>query len=293
MNGPAPRATGTAAVMVPETPKAPPRTLTTVVPPAREAPVGAPSVAIEVAGLSFFYGSKQALFDITARFPAKQVTAFIGPSGCGKSTFLRTLNRMNDVIPGSRVVGKAIVDGRDIYAPGVDPVLLRREVGMVFQKSNPFPKSIFENIAYGVRLNRLAADRAALNDVVEESLRSAALWDEVKDRLHDSALALSGGQQQRLCIARALAIKPKILLMDEPASALDPIATQRIEELIYQLKTRYTIVIVTHNMQQAARVSDVTAFFWLGKLVECDRTNKIFTAPSQKLTEDYVTGRFG
>ena len=293
MNGPAKRATGTAAVMVPETPKAPPRTLTTVVPPAREAPVGAPSVAIEVAGLSFFYGSKQALFDITARFPAKQVTAFIGPSGCGKSTFLRTLNRMNDVIPGSRVVGKAIVDGRDIYAPGVDPVLLRREVGMVFQKSNPFPKSIFENIAYGVRLNRLAADRAALNDVVEESLRSAALWDEVKDRLHDSALALSGGQQQRLCIARALAIKPKILLMDEPASALDPIATQRIEELIYQLKATYTIVIVTHNMQQAARVSDVTAFFWLGRLVECGRTDKIFTAPTEKLTEDYVTGRFG
>ena len=293
MNGPAPRATGTAAVMAPETPKAPPRTLTTVVPPPREAPAGVPSTAIEVAGLSFFYGSKQALFDITARFPAKQVTAFIGPSGCGKSTFLRTLNRMNDVIPGSRVVGKAIVDGRDIYAPGVDPVLLRREVGMVFQKSNPFPKSIFENIAYGVRLNRLAADRAALNDVVEESLRSAALWDEVKDRLHDSALALSGGQQQRLCIARALAIKPKILLMDEPASALDPIATQRIEELIYELRATYTIVIVTHNMQQAARVSDMTALFWLGKLIEFDRTEQIFTNPTEKLTEDYVTGRFG
>ena len=293
MNGSAPRATGTAAVMTSEAPKAPPRALTTVVPPAREAPVGTPQVAIEVTNLSFFYGSKQALFDITAQFPAKQVTAFIGPSGCGKSTFLRTLNRMNDVIPGSRVVGKAIVEGRDIYGPGIDPVLLRREVGMVFQKSNPFPKSIFDNIAYGVRLNRLAADRSALNDIVEESLRSAALWDEVKDRLHDSALALSGGQQQRLCIARALAIKPRILLMDEPASALDPIATQRIEELIYELRSTYTIVIVTHNMQQAARVSDMTALFWLGKLIEFDRTEKIFTNPTEKLTEDYVTGRFG
>jgi phosphate transport system ATP-binding protein len=272
---------------------APPRPLTTVVPPARPHGTETPHTAIRVERLSFFYGSKQALFDITAQFPAKQVTAFIGPSGCGKSTFLRTLNRMNDVIPGSRVVGKAIVDGRDIYGPGVDPVLLRREVGMVFQKSNPFPKSIFENIAYGVRLNRLAADRSALDDIVEESLRSAALWDEVKDRLHDSALALSGGQQQRLCIARALAIKPKILLMDEPASALDPIATQRIEELVYVLKRQYTIVIVTHNMQQAARVSDYTAFFWLGRLVEYDRTDKIFTNPSEKLTEDYVTGRFG
>ena len=292
MNGSAPRAAGTAAVMTTEPPKAR-RALTTVVPPAREAPAGTPKVAIDVTRLSFFYGSKQALFDITAQFPAGQVTAFIGPSGCGKSTFLRTLNRMNDIIPRSRVVGKAIVDGRDIYGPGIDPVLLRREVGMVFQKSNPFPKSIFENIAYGVRLNRLAADRSALNDVVEESLRSAALWDEVKDRLHDSALALSGGQQQRLCIARALAIKPKILLMDEPASALDPIATQRIEELIYELRSTYTIVIVTHNMQQAARVSDMTALFWLGKLVEFDRTEKIFTNPAEKLTEDYVTGRFG
>ncbi len=272
---------------------APPRPLTMVVPPSRPQATETPQTAIHVERLSFFYGAKQALFDISAQIPAKQVTAFIGPSGCGKSTFLRTLNRMNDVIPGSRVVGKAIVDGRDIYGPGVDPVLLRREVGMVFQKSNPFPKSIFENIAYGVRLNRLAADRSALNDIVEESLRSAALWDEVKDRLHDSALALSGGQQQRLCIARALAIKPKILLMDEPASALDPIATQRIEELIYELRTTYTIVIVTHNMQQAARVSDMTALFWLGKLVEFDRTEKIFTNPTEKLTEDYVTGRFG
>jgi phosphate transport system ATP-binding protein len=292
VNGSAPRANGSGAVLTPDAPRTP-RTLTTVVPPAREAPAGATQVAIDVANLSFFYGSKQALFDITARFPAKQVTAFIGPSGCGKSTFLRTLNRMNDVIPGSRVVGTAIVDGRDIYGPGIDPVMLRREVGMVFQKSNPFPKSIFENIAYGVRLNRLAADRSALDDIVEDSLRSAALWDEVKDRLHDSALALSGGQQQRLCIARALAIKPKILLMDEPASALDPIATQRIEELIYELRSTYTIVIVTHNMQQAARVSDMTALFWLGKLVEFDRTEKIFTNPAEKLTEDYVTGRFG
>jgi phosphate transport system ATP-binding protein len=221
------------------------------------------------------------------------VTAFIGPSGCGKSTFLRTLNRMNDVIPGTRVAGRVLIEGRDIYAPGVDPVRLRREVGMVFQKSNPFPKSIFENIAYGVRLNRLAPDRAALHDIVEESLRRAAIWDEVKDRLHDSALALSGGQQQRLCIARALAIRPRILLMDEPASALDPIATQRIEELIYELRSAYTIVIVTHNMQQAARVSDRTALFWLGRLVEFDRTEKIFTNPAEKLTEDYVTGRFG
>ena len=215
---------------------APSRPLTTVVPPSRALPVDAPQVAIDVEKLSFFYGAKQALFDITAKLPARLVTAFIGPSGCGKSTFLRTMNRMNDVVPGARVTGKLIVDGRDINGPGIDPVSLRREVGMVFQKSNPFPKSIHENIAYGVRLNRLAPDRAAMNDIVEESLRSAALWDEVKDRLHDSALALSGGQQQRLCIARALAIKPKILLMDEPASALDPIATQRIEELIYQLK---------------------------------------------------------
>ncbi len=272
---------------------APPRSLTTVVPPARALPTEAPQTAIDVDRLSFFYGAKQALFDITAKLPAKLVTAFIGPSGCGKSTFLRTMNRMNDIVPGTRITGKLIVDGRDIYGPGVDPVALRREVGMVFQKSNPFPKSIYENIAYGVRLNRLAANRSTMNDIVEESLRSSALWDEVKDRLHDSALALSGGQQQRLCIARALAIKPKILLMDEPASALDPIATQRIEELIYELRSTFTIVIVTHNMQQAARVSDMTALFWLGKLIEFDRTEKIFTNPAEKLTEDYVTGRFG
>jgi phosphate transport system ATP-binding protein len=200
---------------------------------------------------------------------------------------------MNDIIPGTRVEGRVCIDGDDIYAPGVDVVKLRRRVGMVFQKSNPFPKSIFENVAYGLRINRMTSSREELRGRVEASLKSAALWDEVRDRLHTSALALSGGQQQRLCIARALAVEPEVLLMDEPASALDPIATQRIEELIYQLKTRYTIVIVTHNMQQAARVSDVTAFFWLGKLVECDRTNRLFTAPSEKLTEDYVTGRFG
>jgi phosphate transport system ATP-binding protein len=221
------------------------------------------------------------------------VTALIGPSGCGKSTFLRTLNRMNDIIPGARVEGSVLIDEVDIYAPSVDVVDVRRRIGMVFQKSNPFPKSIFDNVAYGLRINGLARSRAELSGRVEASLQAAALWEEVKDRLQTSALALSGGQQQRLCIARALAVEPEILLMDEPASALDPIATQRIEELIYELKSRYTIVIVTHNMQQAARVSDVTAFFWLGRLIEVDRTNRIFTAPREKLTEDYVTGRFG
>jgi phosphate transport system ATP-binding protein len=248
---------------------------------------------IQVAGMNFYYGQRRALENITLNVQPNQVTAFIGPSGCGKSTFLRSLNRMNDVIPGTRVEGSVQIDGLDIYAPSVDVVDLRRRVGMVFQKSNPFPKSIFDNVAYGLRINKLTRSREELRDRVEGSLRGAALWDEVKDRLQTSALSLSGGQQQRLCIARALAVEPEVVLMDEPASALDPIATQRIEELIYQLKSRYTIVIVTHNMQQAARVSDVTAFFWLGKLVECDRTNKIFTAPSQKLTEDYVTGRFG
>jgi phosphate transport system ATP-binding protein len=250
-------------------------------------------VKIAVEHLNFYYGAKRALEDITVHLRANVVSAFIGPSGCGKSTFLRTLNRMNDLIPGTRVEGTVRIDGVDIYAPSLDVVGLRRRVGMVFQKSNPFPKSIFDNAAYGLRINGLARNRAELNDRVEQSLRAAALWDEVKDRLHDSALALSGGQQQRLCIARALAVNPKVLLMDEPASALDPIATQRIEELIYALKKDYTIVIVTHNMQQAARVSDYTAFFWLGRLVEYDRTDRIFTAPSEKLTEDYVTGRFG
>ncbi len=254
---------------------------------------GAPAPKIEVAGLNFYYGPKRVLEDINVRIQPHQVTALIGPSGCGKSTFIRSLNRMNDIVPGTRVEGSVCIDGRDIYAPAVDVVDLRRRVGMVFQKSNPFPKSIFDNVAYGLRINGMARSREALGGRVEASLRAAALWDEVHDRLHASALALSGGQQQRLCIARALAVEPEILLMDEPASALDPIATQRIEELIYQLKERYTIVIVTHNMQQAARVSDTTAFFWLGRLVECDRTNKIFTAPAEKLTEDYITGRFG
>ena len=250
-------------------------------------------VKIDVNALNFYYGPKRALDGISIQIRSNLVTAFIGPSGCGKSTFLRTLNRMNDIIPMTRVEGTVLIDGESIYDAGVDVVHLRRKVGMVFQKSNPFPKSIFENVAYGLRINGLVKSKAEMADRVEESLRQAAIWDEVKDRLHDSALALSGGQQQRLCIARALAIRPEILLMDEPASALDPIATQRIEELIYELKKLYTIVIVTHNMQQAARVSDFTAFFWLGRLVEFDRTDRMFTAPGEKLTEDYVTGRCG
>ena len=261
--------------------------------PAATPDPGADAPKIDVSGLNFYYGQRRALEQITLKIRPNEVTALIGPSGCGKSTFLRTLNRMNDIVPGARVEGSVTIDGQDIYAPAIDVVDLRRRVGMVFQKSNPFPKSIFDNVAYGLRINRLTGSREELGGRVEASLQSAALWDEVKDRLHTSALALSGGQQQRLCIARALAVEPEILLMDEPASALDPIATQRIEELIYQLKSRYTIVIVTHNMQQAARVSDVTAFFWLGRLIECGRTNRIFTAPSEKLTEDYVTGRFG
>jgi phosphate transport system ATP-binding protein len=257
------------------------------------APVQPPAAKIRVTDMNFYYGSHRVLEDITLNIQPNQVTALIGPSGCGKSTFLRSLNRMNDIVAGARVDGSISIDGADIYAPTVDVVDLRRRVGMVFQKSNPFPKSVFDNVAYGLRINRMTRSREELRGRVEASLKAAALWEEVRDRLHMSALSLSGGQQQRLCIARALAVEPEILLMDEPASALDPIATQRIEELIYQLKRDYTIVIVTHNMQQAARVSDVTAFFWLGRLVECDRTNKIFTAPSEKLTEDYLTGRFG
>jgi phosphate transport system ATP-binding protein len=252
-----------------------------------------PPVKVRADRLSFYYGQTRALTDISLDINTKLVTAFIGPSGCGKSTFLRTLNRMNDIIAGTRVEGKVLIDGVDVYRHGTDVVALRRRVGMVFQKSNPFPKSIFENVAYGLRINGMASNRADLNGRVEESLRQAAIWDEVKDRLHDSANALSGGQQQRLCIARALAVKPEIVLMDEPASALDPIATQRIEELIYQLKTQYTIVIVTHNMQQAARVSDQTAFFFQGELIEAGSTNELFTNPSRKQTEDYITGRFG
>jgi phosphate transport system ATP-binding protein len=267
-------------------------------PPARAATAApaaaaATAVKIDVKDMDFYYGRNHVLHGITVTLLAHRVTALIGPSGCGKSTFLRSLNRMNDIIPGVRVEGSVRIDGEDIYAPSVDVVDLRRRVGMVFQKSNPFPKSIFENVAYGLRINRMARSREELRSRVEASLKAAALWDEVRDRLQTSALSLSGGQQQRLCIARALAVEPDILLMDEPASALDPIATQRIEELIYELKSRYTIVIVTHNMQQAARVSDVTAFFWLGKLVECGRTDRMFTAPGEKLTEDYVTGRFG
>jgi phosphate transport system ATP-binding protein len=254
-------------------------------------PVVEPKINVE--GLDFYYGARRVLEQVSLRVLPNHVTALIGPSGCGKSTFLRTLNRMNDIVPGARADGKITIDGEDIYRPGLDIVDLRRRVGMVFQKSNPFPKSIFDNIAYGVRVNRLVKSREALRARVEKSLRAAALWDEVHDRLGSSAFSLSGGQQQRLCIARALAVEPEILLMDEPASALDPIATQRIEELIYELKKTYTIVIVTHNMQQAARVSDYTAFFWLGKLVESGETGKIFTAPTEKLTEDYVTGRFG
>ena len=260
---------------------------------AAPAPAEPTPVKVNVDRLNFFYGPKRALTDISIAMRTNVVTAFIGPSGCGKSTFLRTLNRMNDIIPGARVEGRVQIDGQDVYGPGVDVVALRRRVGMVFQKSNPFPKSIYDNVAYGLRINGLTRGRRDLDAKVEASLTSAALWDEVKDRLQDSALALSGGQQQRLCIARALAIQPEVLLMDEPASALDPIATQHIEELIYVLKKDYTIVIVTHNMQQAARVSDFTAFFWLGKLVEFGPTDKIFTNPSEKLTEDYVTGRFG
>ena len=248
---------------------------------------------IGVRGLNFFYGRTQALHGISLDIPERVVMAFIGPSGCGKSTFLRTLNRMNDTIPGTRAEGEVLIDGRDVYAPGVDVVELRRKVGMVFQKSNPFPKSIFDNVAYGLRINRLTDSKSELHGRVEEALKDAALWSEVKDRLKSSALGLSGGQQQRLCIARALAVRPEVVLMDEPASALDPIATQKIEELIVELKRQYTIVIVTHNMQQAARVSDRTAFFWLGKLVEVNDTEKMFTNPDERLTEDYITGRFG
>ena len=248
---------------------------------------------INVRHLDFYYGAHQALFDVSLDIKERVVTAFIGPSGCGKSTFIRTLNRMNDIIPGTHVRGQVIIDGRDIYAPGTDVVELRRSVGMVFQKSNPFPKSIFDNIAYGLKINRLTGSNSELEGRVEQALKDAALWDEVKDRLKTSALSLSGGQQQRLCIARALAIRPEVLLMDEPASALDPIATSKIEELIFDLKAQYTIVIVTHNMQQAARVSDTTAFFLLGKLIEVNSTERMFTAPNEKLTEDYITGRFG
>jgi phosphate transport system ATP-binding protein len=250
------------------------------------------TVKMAAKNLNFYYGRFKALQDIDLDIYQNQVTALIGPSGCGKSTFLRCLNRMNDLIVGARVEGNLTLDDQDVYAPSLDVVELRRRVGMVFQKPNPFPKSVFENVAYGLRVGGVR-DNATISAQVEKSLRRSALFDEVRDRLHDSALGLSGGQQQRLCIARALAVEPEILLMDEPASALDPIATQKIEELVHELKQAYTIIIVTHSMQQAARVSDRTAFFYMGKLVEVDATETIFTRPAQKQTEDYITGRFG
>jgi phosphate transport system ATP-binding protein len=250
------------------------------------------SLKVTAQRVNFYYSDFKALCDITLDFTTNQVTALIGPSGCGKSTFLRCLNRMNDLIPGTRVEGGILLDGEGIYAPGLDVVSLRSRVGMVFQKPNPFPKSIFDNVAYGLRVNG-CRNKAFIDERVETSLQQAAIWDELKDRLHDSALGLSGGQQQRLCIARALAVEPEVVLMDEPCSALDPIATQKIEELIHSLKEKYTIIIVTHNMQQAARVSDVTAFFYMGKLIETDGTDTIFTRPKLKETEDYITGRFG
>src|SRR6266436_4131741 len=253
-----------------------------------EPPPTAATIKVSVRGLNFFYGRVQALHDITIEIPERIVMAFIGPSGCGKSTFLRTLNRMNDVIPAIRVEGEVFMDDRDIYAPGTDVVELRRKVGMVFQKSNPFPKSIFDNVAYGLRINRLTSSGSELAGRVEEALKDAALWSEVKDRLKTSAMSLSGGQQQRLCIARAIAVKPEVLLMDEPASALDPIATLKIEELIIELVKDYTIVIVTHNMQQAARVSQYTGFFLSGKLIEYAPTTEIFEHPKRKETEDYI-----
>jgi phosphate transport system ATP-binding protein len=250
-------------------------------------------VKLKVSNVNFFYGSLKALHDVSVNIRECFVTALIGPSGCGKSTFLRSMNRMNDLIPTARLEGRIELDGEDIYASGMDVIQLRRRVGMIFQRSNPFPMSIYQNVAYGPRVNGLANRRADVDVVVEKTLRSAALWDEVKDRLSKSAMSLSGGQQQRLCIARALAVEPEVLLMDEPASALDPIATAKIEELIYDLKKTYTIVIVTHNMQQAARVSDETGFFLNGRLVEFAETKKLFTAPAQRETEDYITGRFG
>jgi phosphate transport system ATP-binding protein len=248
--------------------------------------------AIEIRNVNLFYSEKQALHDISMDIGERRVTAFIGPSGCGKSTLLRCLNRMNDLIDNVRITGTFNVHGQDLYAPQTDVIEVRRRIGMVFQKSNPLPKSIFENVVYGLRIAGIK-NRATLQEACEKSLTGAALWDEVKDRLHESGLSLSGGQQQRLCIARAIAIEPEIVLMDEPCSALDPIATAKVEELIYQLKNRYTIVIVTHNLQQAARVSDMTAFFWLGRLIEYSPTEQIFTNPKEAHTNDYVTGRFG
>ena len=247
---------------------------------------------LQVKDLDLWYGAHQALHSVSMDIPEKSITAFIGPSGCGKSTFLKTLNRMNDLVPGVKITGEVRYQGEDIYAPGTDVCRLRREIGMVFQKPNPFPMSIYDNIAYGPRTHGIRS-KARLDELVERSLRGAAIWDEVKDRLKKNALGLSGGQQQRLCIARALAVEPAVLLMDEPTSALDPISTSRIEELTMELKERYTIVIVTHNMQQAVRISDRTAFFLLGDLVEYGATEQVFSAPAEKRTEDYITGRFG
>lgn len=249
-------------------------------------------VAIQVPGLNLYYGDKQALFDVKLKIPKQRVTAFIGPSGCGKSTLLRTFNRMNDLVDGCRVEGEINLDGRNIYRKGEDVAELRRRVGMVFQKPNPFPKSIYENVVYGLRIQGINQKRV-LDEAVESGLKSAALWDEVKDRLHESALGLSGGQQQRLVIARTVAVQPEVLLLDEPCSALDPISTLKVEELIYELKAKYTIIIVTHNMQQAARVSDYTAFMYMGKLIEFGDTDRLFTNPEMKQTEDYITGRYG
>jgi phosphate transport system ATP-binding protein len=249
-------------------------------------------IKISVKDLNLFYGKKQALVNISLDIPAQRVTAFIGPSGCGKSTFLRTLNRMNDLIPDVTISGDVLIDKSNIYKDKIDVVQLRRKIGMVFQKSNLFPMSIFDNIVYGSRLNGIR-NKKELKEIAEKSLKQASIWDEVKDRLNDNALGLSGGQQQRICIARTLAVEPEIILMDEPASALDPISTSKIEELIHDLKKKYTIIIVTHNMQQAARVSDLTAFFYLGELIEFDNTTKIFTNPGKKQTEDYISGRFG
>jgi phosphate transport system ATP-binding protein len=249
-------------------------------------------IKINVTDLNLFYGPKQALKNVTVEIPVQKVTAFIGPSGCGKSTFLRVLNRMNDLIDSVRITGEVLIDGINIYDRSIDVVNLRRKIGMVFQKSNLFPMSIYDNLVYGIRINGIK-NKKTLNEIVEKTLRQAALWEEVKDRLNESALSLSGGQQQRVCIARTLANEPEIILMDEPASALDPISTAKIEELIHELKVKYTIVIVTHNMLQAARVSDQTAFFYLGELIEYDKTTRIFTKPSKKQTEDYISGRFG
>ena len=259
----------------------------------QQTPVTAEKIIVNVEGVDFHYGQTKALHGINLKVPERQVTAFIGPSGCGKSTLLRCFNRMNDLVDNARVTaGEIRIKGANINAPQVDVIELRKQVGMVFQRSNPFPKSIYENIAYGLRISGVR-DRQTIDERVEESLRGAALWDEVKNRIHESALGLSGGQQQRLCIARAIAVRPSVVLMDEPCSALDPIATAKVEELIFALKDQFTIVIVTHNMQQATRCSDMTAFFYLGHLVEFDRTEKLFTNPTQKQTEDYISGRFG